>query len=392
MRILIVTHVVAKGDGQGRVNYEIARAALDAGHSVTLLASRAAPELIAHPRARFVKMAAGRLPSKLLQYQLFALRTGLWIRAHREEFDVVHVNGFITWARSDVNSVHFVHDGWYRCGFFPYRFFHSLRDAYQVTYARLNLWLERRAFNDTGVIVPVSAKVGSEVCVHGIDPARLHVIHNGVDTDEFAPGSPERGRFGLPETPFMLLFAGDLRVARKNLDTVLHALAKVPGVHLAVAGTVHDTTGYPAMAASLGIADRVHFIGYQRDMAALMRSVDAFVFPSRYEAMSLVLLEALASALPVITARTAGGAEVIGPDCGIVLDSPDDIEGLAAAIASVSGEYRYAQRLSVAARGLALTLTWQVMANRYLALYARVMERRGAVSSDAVPAVTVARS
>lgn len=382
LRILIVTHVVTNNDGQGRVNYEIARAALAAGNSVTLLASKAAPELVAHPLACFVPIAESRLPTRLLQYQLFAWRSGTWIRAHRDEFDVVHVNGFIAWARADVNAVHFVHDGWYRCGFYPFRLLRGPYDAYQVIYTRLNAWCERWAFRRADTIVPVSEKVAQEVRALGIDRARLRVIHNGVDVDEFTPGESDtskqsqRARFGLPDAPFLLLFAGDLRVSRKNLDTVLRALTQTPPhVHLVVAGILRNSP-YPALAASLGLAERVHFTDLVKDMPALMRAVDAFVFPSRYEAMSLVLLEALAAALPVVTARTAGGAEVIGPDCGVVLDHPDDDVALAAAIRGLADDPERARAMGTAARELARTLDWQTMAGRYLALYAQVAARR----------------
>ncbi|WP_090687864.1 glycosyltransferase family 4 protein [Paraburkholderia phenazinium] len=386
MRILIVTHVVARNDGQGRVNYEIARAALAAGHCVTLLASRVAPDLLDDPRVRFVQIAVSRLPTRLLQHQIFAWRSGLWIRANRNEFDVVHVNGFISWARADVNAVHFVHDGWYRCGFYPFAFFRSLYEAYQVAYTRLNAHCEKWAFQHSEVIVPVSEKVAGEVRSLGIDRARLQVIHNGVDVDEFAPGASERARFGLPDAPFLLLFAGDLRVSRKNLDTVLRALAMTPRhVHLVVAGILRNSP-YPATVAALGLADRVHFTDLVKDMPALMRSVDAFVFPSRYEAMSLVLLEALAAALPVITAKTSGGAEVIGSDCGVVLDNPDDVLGLADAIERVAGDRVQARRMGKAARALARTLGWDTMAQRYLSLYEGICMRRG-VQRDAVAQV-----
>ena len=388
MRILIVTHVVVKNDGQGRVNYEIARAALAAGHSVTMLASQAAQELVSHPHARFVQISESRLPSRLLQYQVFALRTGLWIRAHRREFDVVHVNGFITWARADVNSVHFVHDGWYRCGFYPYRFFAGLYPAYQVTYTRLNAWLEVRSFRHAQVVVPVSEKVRGEVLALGIDAGCVEVVHNGVDVEEFAPGPSQRARFGLQETPFMLLFAGDLRVSRKNLDTVLRALAMTSShVHLVVAGRLHSSP-FPALAEELGLTERVHFTDFVADMPALMRSVDAFVFPSRYEAMSLALLEALAAALPVVTAKTAGGAEVIGPECGVVLDDPEDVCSLARAIESLADDRARARLMGQAARALAKTLGWGTMGQRYLSLYEKVRARRAtapiSVSDSAV--------
>lgn len=383
LRVLIVTHVVRENDGQGRVNYEIVRAALAAGHHVTVLGSELASALQGHERLRFVEIRESRLPTNLLKYQMFALRSGAWIRAHRKDFDIVQVNGFISWARADVNAVHFVHDGWYRCGFYPFRVTGGAYAAYQVLYARVNAWCERWAFRHSRVIVPVSRKVGDEVRAHGIDADALHVIHNGVDAAQFAPGASERARFGLPAQPFMLLFAGDLRVSRKNLDAVLRALANTPAnVHLAVAGILRNSP-YPALARELGVAGRVHFLDLVIDMPALMRSVDAFVFPSRYEAMSLVMLEALAAALPVVTVSTAGGAEVIDSRCGVVLDNPEDIEGLAQAITRLAADPAYARAMGEAARELAKTLTWQAMAARYLSLYETLAMRSDAACADA---------
>ena len=388
MRILIVTHQFTKNDGQGRVNYEIVRTALAAGHSVTMLASNAASELAGHPRARFVKIDVSRIPTRLLQYQLFAWRSWRWIRAHRHEFDVLHVNGFITWASADVNSVHFVHEGWYRCGFYPFCWLRSAYHAYQVIYTRLNAYLEAWAFERARMVVAVSAKVQDEVRSVGVDARRVQVIHNGVDVEEFAPGPTERARFGLPEAPFLVLFAGDLRVARKNLDTVLRAFQMTPpDVQLVVAGHLRHNP-YQALAAELGVADRVHFIGFVRDMPALMRSVNAFVFPSRYEAMSLVLLEALAAALPVVTARTTGGAEVIGPECGIVLDNPDDAAGIVSAIAGLAHDRARATQMGRSARELAATLGWDVMAQRYLSLYEHVRVTRDVARANSAAPMT----
>jgi glycosyltransferase involved in cell wall biosynthesis len=325
---------------------------------------------------RFVCIPVSRLPSRLIQHQVFALRSANWIRAHRREFDLVHVNGFITWTRSDVNTVHFVHRGWHECGFYPFKVRHGAYATYQVVFTRLNAWLEKWAFRNTRVIVPVSRKVGAEIKAIGIDDARLHVIHNGVDIDEFSPGPAQRARFGLPEDAFLLLFAGDLRVPRKNLDGVLHALVSTPAhVHLVVAGFLRNSP-YPALAQKLGVSDRVHFVGQVTDVPAMMRSVDVFVFPSRYEAMSLVMLEALASALPVVTASTAGGAEVIDHTAGVVLESPEDITGLAAAIGRLASDAGHARAMGAAARELAKSLSWQTMAAHYLSLYDELVAHR----------------
>ena len=373
MKIAIVTHTVARGDGQGRVNLEIVRAALAAGFEITLVASRVEPALLNDSRVRWIEIPVGRLPTRLLQYQSFAVRAGLWLSRHRSEFDIVHLNGFIAWARGDVNSVHFVHQGFLRSGFYPFKFFGSASQAYQVMFNRLNARLERWAFKRTRVIVPVSHKVATEVAAHGLDVNAMQVIHNGVDNTEFCPGDAERARFNLPADAFMLLFAGDLRVSRKNLDTVLDALERLPAhIHVAVAADISGENPYAATVAARGLVSRVHFLGMIRTMPAVMRSVNAFVFPSRYEAMSLVLLEALSSGLPVVTATSAGGAEVIDPACGVVLDDPNDVDGLVAAIAELAAQPERTREMGQAARRIALTLGWDSMGERYLALYRRL--------------------
>ena len=424
MRIGIVTHKFVRHDGQGRVNFELARVALEAGCELTLIAAEVDSTLLAHPRVRWIEISEGRLPSRLLRYQSVAWRAGRWLARHRHELDIVHVNGFSAWTRADVNAVHFVHRGFWRCGFYPYRLFRSARDTYQVVFTALNDALEGWAFRRSRVIVPVSHKVAAEVALHGIAPAAMEVIHNGVDTDEFRPGHAERASFGLPgahmtdgidgvhrsdvadvadltaganqaavadstdstdgsniangtgslERPFMLLFAGDVQIPRKNLDTVLRALEHLPKhVHLAIAADVSGGNPYASRVAAAGLADRVHFLGLVKRMPALMRSVDAFVFPSRYEPLGLVLLEAMSSGLPVITVKSAGGAEVIDAASGIILDDPNDVDGLAAAITSLIADPARTREMGHAARRNALPLGWRSMGERYLALYRRLV-------------------
>ena len=107
-------------------------------------------------------------------------------------------------------------------------------------------------------------------------------------------------------------------------------------------------------------------------MPTLMRSVDAYVFPSRYEAMSLSLLEAMAAGLPVVTARTAGGAEIITRECGIVLEDPDDPAALAQAIGSLAASRDTCRTMGEAARELMTRFGWAHMGAQYVALYRRI--------------------
>ncbi|MDE1184319.1 glycosyltransferase family 4 protein [Paraburkholderia sp.] len=374
MRVAIVTHVVRHNDGQGRVNHEIARAALDDNIGVTLVASHVAPELLAHPNVRWAPVKIGRFwPTNLLRQQVFALKSALWLRRHRSEYDVLHVNGFITWMPADVNTAHFVHSGWFGSKYYPFGLTKGVWSAYQSVYTRVNSWLERWAYRRSRVITAVSKKVADEIRAIGVGPRnRIDVIYNGVDTRGFAAASGDRAKFDLPPDAFLLLFVGDLRTPRKNLGTVLAALKHLPEhVHIAVAGYLPGSP-YPEEAKALGIAHRVHFLGLVKEMPVLMHSVDAFVFPSRYEAMSLSLLEAMAAGLPVVTARTAGGAEIITPECGIVLDDPDDPQALARAIATLADSDDKRRAMGVAANELAGDFGWARMAEQYIALYRQI--------------------
>jgi glycosyltransferase involved in cell wall biosynthesis len=144
-------------------------------------------------------------------------------------------------------------------------------------------------------------------------------------------------------------------------------------MHLAVAGATEGST-FPALAHQYGLTDRVHFLGFRKDIPALMASADIFVFPSRYEACSLVLLEALAAGLPIITAQTAGGAEMVDPTAGIVLEDPDDTSALSDALFLLAEDSTYRQEMSRAARQIAEAHTWNRMSEDYVVLFHKIIQ------------------
>ncbi len=368
MKLCIVTPYVVKGDGQGRVNYEIAKEAIHRGHHVTLLARSAAEELQQNSLVNWIDFPVKGLPTELARGRVFARRSANWLQKHRQEFDIVHANGAVTMAPTDVNLVPFVHSAWLRSPVHISRVRRDFYGLYQWFYTFLNAHWEKQAFARSKVVVAVSQQVRQELLDIGVPKERIPVILCGVDLQEFSPGKGDRKKYGLPEQVPLACFMGDIKTNRKNLDTVLHALVQVPNLHLAVVG---NTVGspYPQLAEELKLGDRVYFLGRQPDVSAIMRSVDFFVFPSRYEPYGLVIIEAMASGLPVITATSAGAAEIVTPECGIVLSDTEDVKALAGALNTLASDRDLRERMGKAARSVAEQHGWASMAQKYVNLF-----------------------
>jgi glycosyltransferase involved in cell wall biosynthesis len=368
VKLCIVTHKIKKGDGQGRVNYEVAQEAIRRGYQLTLLASEVAPELLENSAVNWISIPVEGYPSEFIRNFIFAKKSAAWLGKNRGNLDLIKVNGAITMSAADVNAVHFVHSSWWRS---PVHISRSRKDfygLYQWLFTAANSYWEKQAFSQAKSIIAVSEKVAKELVSIGVPRQKIRVIVNGVDLQEFTPGVTSRSLLGLPENVNLALFAGDIRISRKNLDTVLHALVKVPELHLAVVGGTQDSP-YPAMAKALNISERVHFLGYRHDMPQIQRASDLFVFPSRYEPFGLVVIEAMASGLPVITATTTGAADLLNPDSGIVLEDCDDVEALAHALQLLDSDRSLRQQMGKVARTIAEQHSWSTMAQTYLNIF-----------------------
>ena len=367
MKICIVTNRFARDEGQGRVNYEIAKYAAVQGYRVTCVAHHVGNDLLQYPTVQWVRVPDANKPIALLGNIAFLLRTARWLRRFGHRYDVVLTNGANTAYPADINVVHFVQSAWREAATAIPDAHEGFRGLYQWLYTSLGALLERYIVSKARIICAVSAKVQDELIHVGMPPSRIRVVHNGVDINEFHPGIASRTALELPEGVPLGLFAGDLKTRRKNLDSTLRALQRVDDVHLAVAGDTTDSP-FPDMAQRIGIADRVHFMGFRRDIPDLMRAADFFVFPSRYEACTLVLLEAMASGLPIITAKTAGGAELVDTESGYVLDDPEDVKGISQAMRTLAKDSEKRQMMAHQARSTAETLTWEHMAKQYMTL------------------------
>jgi glycosyltransferase involved in cell wall biosynthesis len=224
MKLCIVTPSVIKGDGQGRANYEIVWEAIRRGHHVTLVTTSVAPDLQQHSQICWVPIQVKQFPTQLLKEIVFSRKSAHWVQTHRHEFDLVQIYGAVTSAPADINTVQFVHHAWLRSPAHISKIRRDSYGAYQWLYTALNARWEKEAFQRAKVMVAVSERVKQELMDIGIPDHQIRVIYNGVDIEEFVPGSVDRSQWGLPESVPIALFAGDIRTNRKNLDTVLQSL------------------------------------------------------------------------------------------------------------------------------------------------------------------------
>lgn len=157
-----------------------------------------------------------------------------------------------------------------------------------------------------------------------------YVAGVGVDLTRFAPNDEERRdkrrELNLDDSQTLLLTVGELSV-RKNQEVILRAMAAAnrPEVHLAFAGRGDLRESYAALARELGIADRIHFLGFRNDVQGFFNAADLFLFPSLQEGLSVALMEALACRLPVIASRIRGNSDLITDGVNGRLLPPRDV-------------------------------------------------------------------
>jgi glycosyltransferase involved in cell wall biosynthesis len=164
----------------------------------------------------------------------------------------------------------------------------------------------------------VSAAAAERYVATGAVPReRLQVIPNGVDTSRFRP-MPEAGaelrRDLAPGHAFAWLAVGRFEVA-KDYPNMLRAFARVverrPDSLLLLVGTGSLQEETEALARSLGVGERVRFLGVRRDVPELMSAADGYVLSSAWEGMPMVLLEAAAAGIPIVCTAVGGNREVI---------------------------------------------------------------------------------
>jgi UDP-glucose:(heptosyl)LPS alpha-1,3-glucosyltransferase len=174
----------------------------------------------------------------------------------------------------------------------------------------------------------------------GVPPSRVAVLHCAIDPDRFtatdrpARRAATRQLWDIEPNDTVALFVA-MNYRLKGLEPLLHAVSRIPDrsrFRLAVIGRP-ETAAFERLAKRLGITECVRFLGFMPDPRNAYFAADLLVHPTFYDPCSLVVQEALACGLPVITSRHNGASELLDPPHdGLVIRDPHDSEELAGAL------------------------------------------------------------
>jgi len=154
-------------------------------------------------------------------------------------------------------------------------------------------------------------------------------------------GPLDRASLATPADAPLLLAMGRLHESKAH-DVSLQALAELPDAYLWIAGVGPLGAKLKAMAEALGVVERVRFLGWRTDPSALYRAADVCVFPSRYEPLGNVVIQAWAHGLPVVAAASQGPTALIEDGRDGLLVPVDDANALAAGVRQLLAEPKLA--------------------------------------------------
>jgi glycosyltransferase involved in cell wall biosynthesis len=204
------------------------------------------------------------------------------------------------------------------------------------------------------LVVGVSRQVIGDFLHDGMPQDRTRVIYNGIDFNRLKDKEARDPRcdLGIAPDAVVIVAAGSL-IRRKGQDVLIRAFANLVAnrdIHLLIAGEGPDRPDYESLTAELNLGTRVHFLGHDQEISAVYRAADIVALASRAEAFGLVLVEAGYFGLPAVTTRVGGIPEVVEDGVTGLLVSPDDITGLASALARVIDDSSLRRRLGQAAK------------------------------------------
>jgi len=183
----------------------------------------------------------------------------------------------------------------------------------------------RLSFAAANHLITVSGEIKRHLVAQGSKEGQVTVVYNGFDLDSSAfPHTPSPEAFPTLGTVSRITPLKGIEDAIRALDKLRH---EFPVISYLIVGDGVGIESCKSLAASLGLEDRVKFVGYRKDIEKYLAQMDLFVFPSLKEGMGLALVEAMSMGLATVATNVGGIPEVITPECGILVapNAPDQI-------------------------------------------------------------------
>jgi starch synthase len=254
----------------------------------------------------------------------------------------------------------------------------------------LSSWAERTAIEAADAVIAVSTAMREDIlgCYPALDPDRVHVVHNGIDTSLYRPdhGTDALDRIGLDRSRPYVLFVG--RITRqKGVPHLLRAVRDIdPAAQVVLCAGAPDTPEIDQEFRELfgelsRVRDGVFWIPKmlpRPEVIQLLTHAALFVCPSVYEPLGIVNLEAMACGTPVVASAVGGIPEVVDDGrTGLLVPAGDGFEaGLARAMDSVLGDPEAARRMGEAGRERAVgEFGWDAVARRTVRLYEEILKQ-----------------
>lgn len=352
LSIAIVVESLHTKGGVERRTTELAKGLLSAGHEVHVYANRwdpAVAEGLEYHRIPMLKLGRAIKP---LSFAWFAGKT-----IPKSGYDLVH-----TQARIYQYDLATLGVGVHRA------YLDALGIKARNRFDRAVLRIERAMF-DLGAgrrLITNSQKCKGELIDYYRFPEeRIHVVHNGVDSDHFRP-RPEireaaRGEFDLSPEDVAVLFVGP-GFRRKGLDTLIQASKVLPGnVKLLVVGK-GKRDDYED-------SQRLIWLGQCSSMENCYAAADIFALPTRYDPFANSTMEALSSGVPVVTTTLNGVSEILQDGENGLVIGPNDPDALADRLRELSEKPDLRERIGAAGREAIRPYTWQNATENTMAVY-----------------------
>ncbi|PKU24365.1 glycosyltransferase [Telmatospirillum siberiense] len=214
-----------------------------------------------------------------------------------------------------------------------------------VRIARLGGYYDLKYYQSCHHLIANTEEIVDYLVKHGWPREKASYLPNFVDETPVRP--IDRAALQTPPDVPVILALGRLH-SDKAFDVLLDAMARVPAAHLWLAGEGGLDAPLKAQAESLGIAGRVHFLGWRTDGASLLAAADCLVCPSRVEPLGNVILEGWIQKKPVVAAASTGPAGLIETERTGLIVPMEDADALAAALNRVLTDPALSGRLAEA--------------------------------------------